>query len=282
MTQREFSPDQLKAGAKQTARQASPWIEPLGRFGFAAKGVVYTIVGVLAIQTALGRGGETTDSQGALQRIAGAPFGRILLGIMAVGLVGYALWRFVQALLDTDNKGHDAKGRTARTFYAIVGVIYLGLAFSAVQLISGSGGGGSSQQDWTARLMAQPFGTLLVALVGAGVIGVGGYQLYKGYTASFRKHLRSNEMSATEETWATRSGRLGYAARGIVFAIAGMLLIIAALRSNPDQPQGIGGALQTLAQQPYGPWLLGVVALGLIAYGIFCGVEARYRRMFFR
>lgn len=280
MTQHEFSTRQ----AKQATREASPWIEPLGRLGYAAKGVVYAIVGVLAAQAAFGVGGETTDSQGALQRIVAAPFGKILLGLTAIGLLGYAIWRFVQAFLDTDNKGSNAKGYAVRTGYAIVAVLYLSLAFSAVQIILGSnsGGGSGAEQSWTARLLAQPFGQVLVGLIGAGVIGVGLAQLQKGYTGKFRETLRLHEMSQTEQIWAVRAGRFGYIARGIVFGIIGAFLISAALRADASEARGVGGALAALAAQPFGPWLLGLVALGLIAYAIFCGVEARYRRMLLR
>ena len=281
MTQRELSPEQAKQRAKQATRAASGWIEPLGRLGYAAKGIVYAIVGVLAAQAAIGAGGETTDTQGALSRIVEAPFGRVLLGLTAVGLLGYAIWRVVQAFLDTENKGSDAKGYVVRTAYALIGVAYLGLALTAVQIIRGAGGGssGQTQQSWIARLLAQPFGQWLVGLIGAVVIGIGLYQLYKALRASFRDKLKLGEMSAAEQTWATRSGRLGYAARGVVFAIVGALIIAAARDANASEARGIAGALDTLAAQPYGPWLLGVVALGLIAYGFFCLVEARYRRM---
>lgn len=280
MTQREFAPNNAKEQAKQATREASPWIEPLGRFGYAAKGVVYAIVGVLAMQAAIGAGGATTDTRGALQRIVDAPFGRVLLGLVAVGLLGYAIWRLVQAFLDTENKGSDGKGYAMRAFYAIVGILYLGLALSAVQLVLGSGGGGGNEQGWTARLLAQPFGRVLVGLIGLGVIGAGLYQLGKAYTARFREELRLGEMSPTEQTWAMRAGRLGYAARGIVFALIGAFFGIAALQSDASEARGFAGALQTLAD--FGPWLLGAIALGLIAYAAFCFVEARYRRMLLR
>lgn len=283
MTQREFSPNHIKQRAKQATREMSPWVEPLGRFGYAAKGVVYAIVGVLAAQAAFGAGGETTDTQGALQRIVEAPFGKVLLGIVAVGLLGYAIWRFVQAFLDTENKGSDAKGYIVRLAYAGVGIAYLALAFTAVQMLTGAGnGGGNQEQGWTARLLAQPFGRVLVGLVGAIIVGVGLYQLYKGVSAKFREKLRLHEMSGTEQTWATRAGQAGFAARGIVFGIIGALLIGAGLRADANEARGFDGALQTLAEQPYGPWLLGIVALGLIGYGFFCLVEARYRRMILR
>jgi negative regulator of sigma E activity len=283
MAQRNFSPQQAQRHAECAATQAKPWITKLGRLGYAAKGMVYGLVGVLAVQAALGQGGQTTDAKGVLQTIAQAPFGRVLLALVALGLLGHAVWRFVQAIMDTENKGSDAKGLGTRAAYAGIGVVYVGLALAALRLVLGSGGTRSSDQstqDWTARLLAQPSGRWLVALVGLIVIGVGLYQFYRAYSAKFREKLNLSEMSPTEETWATRIGRVGFTARGVVFGIIGVFLLIAALQAQPQEARGLAGALQTLAQQqPYGPWLLGIVALGFVAYGLFMLVQARYRRM---
>jgi hypothetical protein len=237
---------------------------------------------VLAVQVALGRGGETTDNKGALTRIVEAPFGKFLLIAMAVGIAGYALWRLLQALLDTDGEGTDAEGIAKRVGYAGSAVIYTGLALSAVQLLrTGSAGesGSQSAQGWTAQLMAKPFGQWLVAVVGLLVIGIGGYQIYKGYKAKFREDLELGEIGATGETWVTRLGRIGHIARGLVFGLIGVFLIVAALQANPGEARGIDGALATLAQQSFGPWLLGAVAIGFVAYGLYMFAEARYRRM---
>lgn len=278
MTQPELSVEQ----AKQQVRDAQPWIEPLGRLGYAAKGVVYAVVGVLAAQAALGAGGTTTDTRGALGRIVQAPFGQVLLGIVAVGLAGFALWSFVQFALDTENKGRDAKGWARRSVYALIGIVYVGLALSAVRILRGVGADGNMQQSWTARLMTVPFGRVLVGLIGVGVIVAGLFQLYRAFSAKFRDELKLHQMSATEQQWAIRSGRFGFAARGVVFALIGSFLIGAARRANAGEARGLGGALQTLAEQPYGPWLLGAVAFGLIAYALYCLIEARYRRMIIR
>ncbi|NEQ24981.1 MAG: DUF1206 domain-containing protein [Microcoleus sp. SIO2G3] len=257
------------------------WVERLARLGYLAKGIVYAIVGVLAVQAAFGSGGQTTDTKGALGAIASQPFGKFLLALLTVGLIGYVVWRFVQAVQDPEHKGDDAKGWATRLGYAVSGLIYASLAFTAISLIrgSGGGGGGNSEQDWTARLLAQPFGQWLVGLVGAFVIGLGFYQLYQAYKAKFRKQMKLQEMSPTEETWATRIGRFGLGARGVVFCIIGFFLLQAARQSDASQVRGLDGALQSLAQQPYGPWLLGIVALGLIAYGIHMAVQARYIRI---
>lgn len=268
--------------ARQTARKASPGLVAFGRFGHAVKGVVYVLIGALAVQVALGRGGETTDSKGALAKIAQAPFGQMLLIAVALGLVGYALWCFLQAALDTDDEGRDAKGIVKRLGHAGSGLVHASLALSALRLLQTGNAGESSSastQSWTAQLLGKPFGQLLVAVVGLVVIGIGGYRIYKGLAAKFRDDLDLGAMSPTEERLATRFGQVGNVALGVVFGLIGLFLIVAAVRANPGEARGIDGALATLAQQPIGPWLLGVVAVGFVAYGLYLFAEARYRRM---
>ncbi len=259
----------------------SDTVEKLARFGYAVKGVVYGLIGVLAVMAAFGVGGETSGSRGVLGTIAGGPFGQVLVGAAAIGLFGYALWRFVQAFLDPDNKGSDAADVVKRVGYFVSGVLYTGLGWAAVRLLLGHGGssGGDRADIWTAKLMAQPFGVWLVGIGGVVIIGVGLYQLYKAYKAAFFDKLKTGEMSATEQTWAERAGRFGLAARGVIFCIIGVFLVQAALSANPEEARGLEGTLDTLAGQPYGPYLLGVVAVGLVAYGVYCGVLTRYRRI---
>lgn len=269
--------------ARHASGQVASWIEPLARLGFAAKGLVYLVIGGLALQVAFGSGGKTTDARGALYEIANQPYGQILLGVVAVGLFAYALWRLVEAIKDPERNGTDAKAIVKRIGYAVSGLIHIALGVVAAQIVVRSAASsGKSAQDWTAQLMSQPFGRWLVGLVGLIVVGVGLYQFYISYKAKFKEHLKLGEMSGGKALWAERSGRLGYAARGVVYAIIGGFLIQAAIRHDPNQAGGLAEALDTLAQQPYGPWLLGVVALGLFAYGIFCMVEARYRRIVVR
>ena len=286
MRQAQSSAGQAKQQAHHAVREASPWLEGFGRFGYVAKGMVYTLVGVLAAQAAIGTGGATTDARGALPQIIQAPFGQGILAATALGLVGYGLWRFIQAGMDTENKGTDAQGLLTRGTYLIIGVSHIALALSALQLLLGSdgdsSGGDSLAQDRTAWLLSQPFGQWLVGLVSVVVIGVGLYQWYQAYSAKFREQLKLAEMSSTQQRWATRLGRVGFAARGVVFGIVGGLLLAAAIHAEPQEARGLGGALTTLAEQSFGPWLLGVLAVGLMAYGIYVLVEARYRRMVIR
>jgi hypothetical protein len=265
--------------AARAARKASPWVERLARTGYVAYGVVYVLVGVLAVQAALGGGGQATGQEGALRSILLAPLGRVLLGLIVLGLLAYATWRLFQGIGDPENEGTDAKGIVKRFDHVINGLFHAALAFSAGQLVLGSGGGGGSPDDWTARLMAQPLGCWIVVIGGVVFLGAGLYQFYKVYRADFRDELKLGEMGPCEKAWATRSGRLGYAARGVVFGVIGVFLVQAALQTDPEEARGLGGALQTLARQPFGPYILGTVALGLVAYGVFMFVMARYRRI---
>jgi hypothetical protein len=278
---RDNSPtDSIKQSITQTA--SHPWFERLARLGYASKGLVYFIVGFLAAQAAFTAGGKTTDTSGALSEIVNQPFGKFLLFLVTIGIIGYVLWRAVQAILDPEHQGQkmDAKRIAQRIGYAFSAFGYAGLALTAVKLIMGSGGGnGDTTQDLTAQFLAQPFGQWLVGLAGAIVIGVGFSYFLEAYKAKFRRHFKLYEMSQTEQTWATRLGRFGIAARGIVFVIIGFFLIQAARLSDASKTKGLGEVLAILAQQPFGPVILGIVSLGLIAYGIYSVIEARYRKI---
>ena len=268
-----------RRAGEPTDRLGSSWIERLGRLGYATKGAVYAIVGALALAVAIGAGGQTTDPSGALETVGEQPFGLILLILIAVGLAGYAFWRLFQAVKDPDREGSDAGGIAKRIGHAVAALAYFGLAFSAGQLAVASGGGGGSPQDWTAYLLSQPFGQVLVIGVGVAIVGYSLSQLYQAYEAQFREYLKLGEMSVREDTWVTRAGRFGFAARGVVFALVGIFLIQAGLRFDPSEATGLGGALKELLGQPFGPWLLGLMAFGLIAYGLFMIALARYRRI---
>lgn len=275
----DFSPalDRVQQGAQQATRQAAPWIEKLARLGYAAKGVVYILVGLLALQAARG-GADATDSGGALRSIVSQPFGKVLLGIIAVGLAGYTLWRWVTALLNPEGE----KTGT-RVGYAISGVVHIGLTLTAARLAMGSGssgrGGDQAASHWTAEVMSHPLGRWMVALAGIVIAGYGLQQLYHAYTVKLDKQLALGSLGGDMRAWVVRVGRAGLAARGIVFGIIGIFLLLAALHTDPGEARGLGGALQALEQQPFGPWLLGVVAVGLMAYGIYELVRARYRRI---
>lgn len=274
------SGEKAKEGARRAAEEASPWIERVARFGYAAYGVVYVLVGVLAFQAALGGGGETAGQEGALQTILLAPLGRFLLGLVALGLLGYAAWRLFQGVLDPENEGRSVKGIVKRSDHIVNGLFHVALAVSVGRVALGSGsGGGGGPDDWTATLLQQPVGRSLTVAVGAGIVIIGLFQFYRAYDAKFMEKLKPGEMGPGERAWTRRGGRLGHAARGVVFLIIGAFLVQAALQSDPNEARGLGGALSALAGQPFGPYLLGAVAFGLVCFGLFMFVVARYRRI---
>jgi hypothetical protein len=263
-----------------SARNSS-WTIHLARFGLAAKGFVYVLIGILAIQVARGERGEAPAAKGALQTLADEPFGAFLLAAIGIGLFGYAFWRIVQGLSDTEHDGSDAKGIAKRIGRTASGIIYGTTGLFAVGLAFGNGGGsgGDSTQTWTARALSMPLGEWWVILIGLGVIAFGIFQVVRGWKEKFRKHLAESEMSPKERHLAIETGRLGYMSRGVVFGIIGALLIQAGLHSNASEARGLDGALKTLAQREYGTALLAVVAVGLAAYGVYLFIEARYRRV---
>ncbi len=264
--------------ARATVR---PWVEPLARFGYAARGVVYAFIGVLAVHAAFFGRGQTTGPEGAIQAIAHQS--RLLLVLIAIGLFGYALWRFVQGILDPENKGRSPKGLAQRVAMVASGVAYSGLALLALRLFSqgGGGAGAGGRASTTARLLSLPFGRALVILAGLGVIASALEQIYSAWTRKFQRRMKTAEMSPEEQRLAIHTGQLGLASRGAAFLITGWFLIQAALRYDSSRARGLGGALETLARQPAGPWLLGIVAVGLVAYGAYSFLQARYRRIVF-
>lgn len=257
------------------------WLEKLARFGIATKGVVYLLMGALAVMAAAGAsGGRVTGNEGAVRTLGEQPFGQVLLALVAVGLGGYALWRFAQAAFDPDNDGTGAKGIAKRVGYAAVGAVYVGLAAGAVQTLTGSGGRGDrSQRMWLDALLAGDAGQVAVALLGLVVVGVGLFQFKRAVTADFMRELDTRRMSAAERTWTERLGRLGHAARGVVFPILGWFLVRAATRADSSEWRGSAGALRELARQDHGTALLAVVAAGLAAYGVYEIAESRHRRI---
>lgn len=264
-----------------TARNA---LEITARVGYAVKGFVYGLVGFITLRGVLGLGGgeDTPGTKEAVKSLVGEPFGRVLIGLTAVGLVGYTIWRFAEALLDPSggDDSTDAKRIFKRIGFAISGVAYGSLAFYAASLAIGGGGssGGDTRRELTSAVMSAPAGRWIIGIVGVIVIGVGLHHFRRAYKASFTDDYRA-EMTATQKTWARRIGRFGLAARGVVFVIIGALTLTAAWSYDPDEAKGLGGALATLAGQPYGPYLLGVVAAGFVAYALYCLSRARWKRL---
>jgi hypothetical protein len=272
----------IRRGVIMTApKTARSGLVRFTRIGFACKGVVYLLIGILALKAAFGRGGETTGKEGAIQQIAAQPFGEFALAVIGIGLLAYAAWRILCGVMDLEHEGDRPTGMAKRIGYFLSGAVYASAGIYALKLLTGngSGSGGDGTASMTARLMDAPAGTLLVALAGAILIGVGIMQIRNGWTEKFRKHLRMGSMHGEQKQLALRAGKWGYIARGVVFCTMGLLVISAAVRHDPSRARGLEGSLDTLAQQPFGQWLLAFVAAGLICYGAYCFIEARYRQI---
>ena len=261
-------------------RGASPSIVWLARLGFVAKALVYIIVGGVAARVAFGMGGRTTDTRGALGTILAQPFGRLLLGAVAVGLFGYAAWLLLSAVLDAEGRGSSLTGMAARIGAGVRGLVHIALGAHAIFVILGSRTrGGNPTREWTAWFLSAPLGAWMVAIAGAAVMGYGGFQLYGAVAGNLAKHLDTAALGAPAARWAVRFGRFGMAARGLLFSVIGLFLIRAALMYEARQAKGVAEALRALASRRGPSWLLGTVAMGLVSYGIYELYEARYRRI---
>ena len=273
----------LKQEGKQAIQSAttSPLMEKLIRLGYMMRGLVYGVIGLLALQVAVGSGGKLTDQQGAIAALGGTPLGQVLLYVMLVGLIGYALWGLIRAVVDPLHEGTDAKGIAQRVGYMVSGISYGLLAVSTYGLITAKasaatgGAQGAQTQQATASILTQPWGPWVVALAAVIVIGVGLLQIYTGLRPKFNPQFQLAGRTGNARKWLERAGRFGTVARGAVFSLIGVFLLLAAVQHDASQAQGFDGVLTALLHQPTGPWLLSVVAAGLIAFGIYSAVIRR-------
>lgn len=277
----ERTADQATATAEDAAD--SRWAERIGRFGLGARGSVYCVVAVLALRVAAG-GDERTDREGALAAIARQPAGRALLAVLAAGFVAYAAWHVLRAATGRREKGDGERaGVPKRAWNAAVGIGYLALAASTISMVldgSGSASPGDRQeQTWTARLLSWTFGEWLVGGVALVLVATGVVLGVAGVRQEFADALDLARVRPRLRRWLPRLGFFGYAARGAVVSLIGLFVFRAALQHDPQESVGVDGALHRLAAQPYGPYLLSAVALGLAAFGVYSFVEARWRRV---
>jgi hypothetical protein len=251
----------------------------LARSGLLARGVVYGVIGLLALNVATGTGGKNTNQQGALQTIDEQSFGQVLLIILAIGLAGYATWRLVRAAI-----GHGRQERDSpfdRVAAAASGVAYAVLCVVAVKILTGGSRGGASNtpSKATAGVLGWTAGTEIVAIAGIVLICVGLYQGYKGLARKFLDEADTPQMNKTVEHAYIALGVFGHVARAVVFALVGYALLDAAINYEPRKAIGLDGALNELARSSGGPVLLGVVAAGLIGFAAYCFLDARYHKI---
>jgi hypothetical protein len=269
---------------RRAVREASPFLERFARFGFAAKGLTYAIIGLLAALAPVGLTRGPTGTRGVLQTLLRQPVGTVLLAVVALGLLGFGLFQLMRAIEDPEHAGTDGKGIAKRIGWAGNALIHLGLVLLAIGLIAGlrkatGDGDDRSAQDWTAALMSYPFGRWAVAGMGVGILIYGATQVAAGVRGKLDPLLALTDLGDTARRWVRGVSRFGVAARGVVFGLIGVFLLAAAWHANAAEAHGLGGTLRELARQPYGPWLLAVTALGLVAYGVYDFVLARYRRI---
>jgi hypothetical protein len=262
-------------------RNRHDWISVFGRVGLVAKGASYALVGFLALEVAIGKGGRATSRQGALATIAAHTWGKLVLITLAIGFAAYALWRLAETIWPSGDDGFWK--RTAKRIGTLGrAAIYAGLTYSALKIAFGSGGGESQNakaQRTTAHVLSWDHGKWIVGLAGGALVLVGLYNAYRGLTKTFTKRWDTARMGTTVRRWGERVGVVGLLARAIVFCLIGAFVIKAAIDYNPRNAIGLDGALQKLANESYGSWLLGLTAAGLVAYAVFCLVEARYREL---
>jgi hypothetical protein len=255
-------------------------LEPLARLGYASKAAIYAIVGVLAILTAIQRGGQVTDTSGALRVVLTQPFGRMLLLVLAIGLCGYAVWRLLDAFFDPDRNGSGPSGLVDRIGNAVRGLVYGALGFEAFRLFRGLGGSnGNEAQLWTARILDYPLGAVAVGIVGAIVAVYGLSQIARGLRGKADANVDLSPIAPAARTAVRRISRFGVAVRGALIATLGGFLVKAAITSNPTDAASARESLVWLGSLADGRWLLAIIAAGVLAYAVDQAVHARCRRI---
>ena len=249
------------------------WVDPLMRAGYGARAGVYVVLGGLTFAAAL-TGGQAQGTQGALETLRGAPFGTILLWLIALGLFAYAAWRLIAAAYDLERRGDDDEGLAKRAGLVVTGLVHAALGAAVAGLAGGGGSGGSGgAEDWTARLMSLPFGKWLVAAAALGILGAAVHYALKGWKRKYNRYIRVTPTTRKLDP----ALRFGFIAYAVVLAIVGGFLLVAGLQSDPSEAKGIGDALAVVRAQPFGRWMLGALGLGFLAFALENAVEARYR-----
>ncbi|MFI9105400.1 DUF1206 domain-containing protein [Streptomyces fildesensis] len=261
-------------------------VEWAARWGIATRGVIYVLIGALAIQVALGGNGKQADRGGAVEQIAGQPFGRVMVWVVGLGLVGMALWRLSEALFGAAGPdGHKTSKRLASggrfVFYGLAAYSVIAFALAKSASEGASKGGSSDQQskDWTAKALDLPLGQWLVGAAGVALVAAGLWIVIRAGQRKFRKHLKLGEMSRRTRQVVEFLGVAGGVCRGVVFATAGGFAVAAAVKYDPDQAKGLDDTLRSFRETPAGPWLLVAIAVGLALFGAFSFAMARWRKI---
>jgi hypothetical protein len=253
------------------------WFDRFLRFGLISKGIVYCLLGILAFMTAAGLSQDEASKKETFVVIYDQPFGQVLLLLLSIGMLGYVTLRSYQCFKDSDNKGDSMKGLIIRIGYGFSALMYLGLTAFALNLVfNGSDDDGSSRKFFVGKILSLSYGEWLIGIAGLIIVGSGINQIYKGLSASFMKQITL--IRSSFEKLYKNAGRIGYTSRGIVLGIIGYLILHAAFTSNPGEAEGSEQAFAFI-ENKFGSFLMGSIALGLIAYGVFMFVKARYQKL---
>jgi hypothetical protein len=262
-----------------SARTITSNEKPIAQAGLIAKGVVYLLLGVLAFMAAFhinGKSANNADKSGVFDFVYEQTGGQLMLGLIAAGLLSYCVWRGIQTFSDSENKGSDTKGLASRARYFFSGLVYGSLAVSAINMLfSKSSGSGDNKQDLAHELLTKPFGEWLVGIAAAILLGVGIYQIYYGLSEKYKKHAEKASHSSGKRLLLT-AGKIGYVARGIVWLLIAWLFFKAAINANSAEAGDTSKAFSFLDNGQYGPYFLAAVGIGLICYGAFNFIRARY------
>ena len=274
----EITPRAAGRSPGGAAREA--WMERFSRLGFVIRGIIYFVPGAFALERAFGHQRQPMSQASTIDAIGRQPSGHALLVVVAAGLAGYALWGVIRAVYDPLRRGHSPVGVALRIGYAVSAIAYLGLLVATVRLLTGSLAHVEQHQDWAGGLLARPFGAAIVVGIGlCWIFGSGVTQIVMGWRHSFDRDLAFERMGPTERRWAIGLGRVGLVSRGIVFTVIGVIIVAAALHPLSRSDPGLEGALGALARQPFGRALLAAAGLGLMAFGSFSAMCARWMRM---
>lgn len=267
----------VKSSASRAA-DSKP-LEYLARGGFIGYGIIHLLFAWIAFQVAFQGSSQESDQSGALQSLAGNGVGKTLLVVIAIGMVAMAIWQAFEAAIGESGQ-QDRTALAERVLSGARAILYLYLAWIAIRVIQGSNASmGDKSQSQTSSIMDNTGGRWLIGLVGLVVVGAGVGMFIYGYKKKFTKHLKTGEMTPGTRKPIIRLGMAGYMAKGTAYAIAGILVVMAAVNYDPEKARGLDAALKTLAGNSWGVWLLGLIALGIAAFGVYCIAQARYRKV---
>jgi hypothetical protein len=254
-----------------------PWVARLVKVGYAAKGIIYSFIGVLALRVALGmQGGTLTDATGVLMRLLRQPFGLFMLAVIGIGIVSYAGYYVFEAIADLRRKGGGTRGWLDRSLTIIKAVVYGTIGIEALSIVFLDQRPSGSAEDNARLVMRFPLGDVLLVLIGVGVFIYGVTQLHMVWRGDVDEDIDAARVRR-EASWLLPFGRFGIAARSVILLVIGGTMAVSGLRHRPSDADGYSEAMSTIAS--FNPWLLAAIGAGLLCFGIYQLCHARYAKI---